>query len=162
MLFKIILELQEDIVGHEALTICGGAYGYYKACYGYYSISKADEILELYYFAFTTLSTVGFGDFHPMSNTERLFIAFGMLFGVAIFSVVMGDFVTMIGVIQDFNEDYNEGEKLARFFGVLKAFNRGQMIKQDLKEKIEKYFDHRWINNKNYFLSSDDYEEFFG
>ena len=27
------------------------------------------------YYAFTTLSTVGFGDFHPRSNSERLFCA---------------------------------------------------------------------------------------
>jgi hypothetical protein len=119
------LELQEDIVGHLTLTECGNAYGYFKACYSFYDLSKADEILELYYFTFTTLSTVGFGDFHPMSNTERLFMAFGMLFGVAIFSVIMGNFIDMLDVIKDFSEDFNEGEDLAKFFGILKAFNRG-------------------------------------
>jgi len=60
-----------------------------------------------------------------MSNTERLFMAFGMLFGVAIFSVIMGQFIDMLDKIGDFNEDFNEGDKLARFFGILKAFNRG-------------------------------------
>jgi hypothetical protein len=107
------------------LSQCGAAYGYFKACYGFYDMDKANEILELYYFTFTTLSTVGFGDFHPMSNTERLFMAFGMLFGVAIFSVIMGNFIEMLNKIDDFNEEFNEGELLARFFGILKAFNRG-------------------------------------
>jgi len=125
MLFKVILEIQEDILGHVTLTECGNAYGYFKACYSFYDLDKANEILELYYFTFTTLSTVGFGDFHPMSNTERLFMAFGMLFGVAIFSVIMGKFIDMLDKIGEFNEDFNEGEDLAKFFGILKAFNRG-------------------------------------
>ena len=119
---------------------------------------KANEILELYYFTFTTLSTVGFGDFHPMSNTERLFMAFGMLFGVAIFSVIMGNFIDMLGVIEEFNEEFNEGEDLAKFFGILKAFNRGQFMKQEQKDKIEQYFDYRWMYHKNHFLNSDEYE----
>ena len=41
------------------------------------------------YFAFTSLSTVGFGDFHPRSDTERLVGAAMLTFGVAIFSLVM-------------------------------------------------------------------------
>ena len=45
------------------------------------------------YFSFTSLTTVGFGDFHPKSNFERIFIAFGLMFGVAIFSYIMGEFI---------------------------------------------------------------------
>jgi len=41
------------------------------------------------YFAFTSLSTVGFGDFHPRSDVERLVGAAMLTFGVAIFSMVM-------------------------------------------------------------------------
>lgn len=42
------------------------------------------------YFACTSLSTVGFGDFTPRGNIERFLGAFILLFGVAIFSLVMG------------------------------------------------------------------------
>ena len=48
------------------------------------------------YFAFTSLSTVGFGDFHPRSNNERLICALILLFGVAIFSMIMGDFIDIL------------------------------------------------------------------
>jgi len=37
------------------------------------------------YFSFTSLSTVGFGDYHPRSNSERLIGAAMLVFGVAIF-----------------------------------------------------------------------------
>jgi hypothetical protein len=49
------------------------------------------------YFAFTSLSTVGFGDYAPRGNIERFFGAFMLLFGVAIFSYIMGNFIDMIG-----------------------------------------------------------------
>ena len=43
-----------------------------------------------------------------MSNYERLFIAFGMLVGVAIFSSILGNFIEMLEKIQDFQTQYEE------------------------------------------------------
>ena len=42
------------------------------------------------YFAFTTLSTTGFGDYYPVSNIERVVGSFVLLFGIATFSYIMG------------------------------------------------------------------------
>ena len=39
---------------------------------------------------FTSLSTVGFGDYHPRSDLERLLCSAILIFGVSIFSYVMG------------------------------------------------------------------------
>ena len=47
--------------------------------------------LKVVYFAFTSLSSVGLGDLHPKSDIERLLTAFILLFGVAIFSYIMGN-----------------------------------------------------------------------
>ena len=49
--------------------------------------------IKVTYYSFTSLSTVGFGDYHPRSNSERFFCAFILLFGVAIFSYIMGNFI---------------------------------------------------------------------
>lgn len=48
------------------------------------------------YFAFTSLSTVGFGDFNPRGDIERILCAFILLFGVAIFSYIMGNFIDIL------------------------------------------------------------------
>lgn len=48
---------------------------------------------KLVYFSFTTLTSVGFGDLYPTSDTERLFMGFGMLFGVAIVSKFISEFI---------------------------------------------------------------------
>ena len=52
--------------------------------------------LVVIYFAFTSLSTVGFGDYHPKSDEERIFVAFLLLVGVATFSYIMGIFINIL------------------------------------------------------------------
>ena len=49
----------------------------------------------LIYFTFTSLTTVGLGDIAPKSNIERFFIAFALLYGVAVFSYFLGDLGNM-------------------------------------------------------------------
>jgi len=50
----------------------------------------------LLYFAFTSLSTVGFGDYNPKSDFERFIIAFSLFIGVNIFSMILGNFLAML------------------------------------------------------------------
>ena len=78
-----------------------------------------ERLTALTYFAFTTLSTVGFGDYHPRSDLERFFCAFILLFGVACFSFIMGTFTEILNEFQNFNREINYGDELRRFFGVL-------------------------------------------
>jgi hypothetical protein len=59
-------------------------------------MDQYDSIIVLVYMSFTSLTTVGFGDFVPKSDSERIFISFGLLFGVAIFSYIMSEFIDMI------------------------------------------------------------------
>lgn len=49
-------------------------------------------VIELSYYSFTTLSTVGLGDFHPKSNTERVFCSIFMLFGAMTTSIMIESF----------------------------------------------------------------------
>ena len=69
-------------------------------------------MIILTYFAFTSLSTVGFGDYAPISDLERLVGAFVLLGGVAIFSYIMGNFIEILNNFKDFNKDYDLGDKL--------------------------------------------------
>lgn len=80
------------------------------------------------YYAFTSLSTVGFGDYHPRSDYERLFIAFALLFGVAIFSYIMGKFIAILDEFKVLNAEIDEGDELTKFFQVFARFNGGKQI----------------------------------
>lgn len=79
--------------------------GYYGWTYD--AISAHKTALSSAYFAFTSLSTVGFGDLTPRSDIERAFGAFLLLIGVAIFSYIMGSFIDMIDELNNFDGEYN-------------------------------------------------------
>ena len=51
--------------------------------------SSWENLTIVVYFMFTTLSTVGFGDFNPKSEIERVIMTFILLVGVATFSYIM-------------------------------------------------------------------------
>ena len=54
--------------------------------------STVEQLTVSLYFALTMLSTVGYGDMFPLSNLERVVSVFCMWIGVAVFSLVMGQF----------------------------------------------------------------------
>ena len=82
-----------------------------------------ESCVAVVYFSFTTLTTVGFGDFNPRSDPERIFMAFGMLAGVAVFSFFMSEFIDIVTQLMLPPADGDEDE-LAKFFSLLKRFNR--------------------------------------
>ena len=65
-------------------------------------------VVRVMYFSFTSLSTVGFGDFHPRSNAERLIGSIVMLLGVMINSIVVESLALMIKGIRMVDDDYEE------------------------------------------------------
>lgn len=101
------------------------------------------------YYSFTSLTTVGFGDYSPRSEFERILCSAILLFGVAIFSYIMGNFIEILEKIQQLNEDLDDGDKLTRFFGLLQRFNGNKSINIELRQSIEKFFDYKWNNDRN-------------
>lgn len=84
---------------------------YFLGCFWYLISSEQDQSEETWYNVFsledyniinrlvvscyytlTMLSTVGYGDMYPISNLEKVVAVFCMMFGVALFSIVMGEF----------------------------------------------------------------------
>lgn len=108
------------------------------------------------YFGFTTLSTVGFGDFVPRSNVERATGSFVLLAGVALFSYLMGNFIEILDEYQNLNKDLDDGDTLAKFFGMMKHYNKGESIHFELKKKIEEHFDYMWNNDKNQAMKTEE------
>lgn len=88
MIFFIFCDIENQIMDKDEL--------HSENFFDRFGISERDpgELLVLYlYYAFTTLATVGFGDIKPISDHERIFISFIFVFGVAIFSFIMGIFI---------------------------------------------------------------------
>ena len=101
----------------------------------YYSLDDPEKptsngrlCLIMVYFAFTSLSTVGFGDYTPRSDEERLVIAAMLLSGVAIFSYIMGNFISIIKKWKELYEDFDQADELLKFFSLLERFNNDTPI----------------------------------
>lgn len=84
--------------------------------YSYFQLdtygSGDTTVLALYY-SFTTLSTVGFGDFRPRSNAERVLMAVVFVAGVAVFSVLMDNFLTTVKNFRAIASENEESERLS-------------------------------------------------
>ena len=88
------------------------------------------------YFTFTTLSTVGFGDYYPKNDTERFVGAFVLLGGVAVFSYIMGELLIMIDNIRNIENEVDIAEELEKFFGLLAYFNNGTKFSTTLTNEF--------------------------
>lgn len=124
----------------------------------YNELEDKDAILRtiiMMYYMFTSLSTVGFGDYHPRGDEERLVCAIVLLFGVAIFSYFMGILFKILANFKMLNDDLDEGDELSKFFGLLCHFNDDVPIDSGLKNRIEAHFDYRWANDKNMAIATE-------
>ena len=99
---------------------------FYEDSWDYREFNMYHRILTLMYFAFTTLSTVGFGDYYPVSAQEKLVGAFVMLFGVAAFSYCAGELCVMVENLQEImQDDFQDKDDIEKFFQALQFVGGG-------------------------------------
>ena len=103
----------------------------------------------------TTLTTVGYGDYHPINSTEMAICAFMFLVGVIAFSFVMGNFTDMLMEFKRITAENEDHAGLSRFFGLLKRFNKGHPLSKEMTLEIEDYFEYYWAKDKNYAMKSE-------
>ena len=81
----------------------------------------------------TSLSTVGFGDYYPVNDYERILGSIILLSGVTVFSYIM---MKLADMIINFNEltagESNDESLLEDFFLMIKKFNSGMPLKAEI------------------------------
>ena len=125
---------------------------------GVYSLddkSSSDITIIMVYYAFTSLSTVGFGDYHPRSDAERLFIAAVLLIGVSTFSYIMGNLIEIIDEIKLIEAEIDDGDNLAKFFGLIRRFNADKQLPTRIQDEIEDFFVYKWNQDRNQAVETD-------
>jgi hypothetical protein len=146
-IWYLLSELSDDISNHDA---------FYED--ERYTTRKAIErcIISAYYML-TTLSTVGYGDFFPLTNIERVICVVVMLFGVAFFSYIMGRFIE---IIEGFNSEKKTGTEndesdLKNWFTLLAKFKKNKVLSKRLTKKIQHYFEYYWENDRLAAIKAD-------
>ncbi len=97
----------------------------------------------------TTLTTIGFGDYCPISDIERVLGIALFLIGSIVFSFLMGAFIKLLRKFLDLDIEFDDSENLNFFFGVLEKFNYGLKINSNVTSKIIQFFEYKWKNNIN-------------
>ena len=108
------------------------------------------------YFMFTTLSTVGLGDFNPKSEIERLIMCLVLLLGVTCFAYIMSVLVAIVQEVQVATAEPEESQKLSRWLLLLQHFNKNKPLPAEMIAYFEKYFEYFWRNDKNSSVDSDE------
>ena len=78
----------------------------------FYEKDPADIGLTVMYFGMTTLSTVGFGDYYPVSNPERVMGCIIFLSGVTMFSYIFNSYVEILKFWLILRRDYIDDKDL--------------------------------------------------
>ena len=108
------------------------------------------------YYAFTTLSTVGFGDFYPISNVERAYGSILLFAGTILFSYIMQIQTEIIKKYVALDEEFEESDQLDKFFAYLQYFNNGAEVKRGFKLQVTEFFNNKWSNDKNNITESEE------
>lgn len=96
------------------------------------------------YYALTTLSTVGYGDYYPISNIERILAVIIMLGGVAFFSYIMGNFIEIITNYEKKMGAVDKSGDLHNWQVLLTRFTNNQPLPKSLQYQIEVNFSYYW------------------
>ncbi len=84
------------------------------------------------YFVLTTLSTVGFGDLTPQTDTERAFTLLLMIVGAGFFSIVLSDFIDIINNFDKKMGVVDKGLDLHNWLTLLSSFTGNKPLPRTL------------------------------
>lgn len=92
------------------------------------------------YWAFATMSTVGYGDIFPVNTRERVFAMVTMVVACGVFAMVVGG---LQQVLAKFAEERQEFDRmLLRTMRYLRA----QHVNRELQTKVKRYLEHNYDN----------------
>lgn len=163
--FLIDSELSEEVINqNEALLYPNGTMGnstsFKVSTFIDYNGLKNKDVYERLviscYFALTTLSTVGYGDYYPVSNVERIVAVIIMLGGVAFFSYIMGNFIEIISNYEKKMGAVDKSGDLHNWMVLLTRFTNNPGLKKTITQQIEQNFSYFWAHDRLQCLNHED------
>ncbi|KAL4468617.1 hypothetical protein ABPG74_005120 [Tetrahymena malaccensis] len=104
------------------------------------------EFVASLYWVFTTLTTLGYGDFYGQTSYERIFTMFVQFLGVFIFAYMMGNINNLIEKLNDDHLEYiqNENENLDQWIIKIDRANPTRKLPQSFVDDLRKRFTIYW------------------
>ncbi len=96
------------------------------------------------YWAFTTLTTVGYGDIHAQTVSQMLYCCSVQLVGVGVFGFIVSNVASLLSR-SDANREHHM-DNLDR----VETFMRTHQIPNELRLKTRSYYHYLWMNKRGY------------
>jgi CRP-like cAMP-binding protein len=109
-----------------------------------------------YYFALTTLATVGYGDIIPQNNGEKIMGIFLMIVGIAFFSYIMSNFNDVLINYDKKMGIVDQGSDLQVWLTSLSKFTSQKPLPRSLVKKIDQHFRFYWKNDRLSSITKED------
>ncbi|CAM1300697.1 KCNH7 (predicted) [Pycnogonum litorale] len=116
--------------------LANASHQYYNNSHGG-PTTKAKYVTALY-FTFSSLTSVGFGNVSPNTNTEKIFSICVMLIGSLMYASIFGNVSAIIQRLYSGTARYHT--QMLR----VKEFIRFHQIPNPLRQRLEEYFQHAW------------------
>ncbi|XP_054168573.1 potassium voltage-gated channel subfamily H member 7-like [Oppia nitens] len=117
--------------------LANSTYQYYNSDGSGGPTIKSRYITALY-FTFSSLTSVGFGNVSPTTNTEKIFCILVMLTGSLMYASIFGNVSAIIQRLYSGTARYHT--QLLR----VREFIRFHQIPDPLRQRLEEYFQHAW------------------
>eukprot|EP00927_Polykrikos_kofoidii_P086717 TRINITY_DN9806_c0_g1_i2.p1 TRINITY_DN9806_c0_g1~~TRINITY_DN9806_c0_g1_i2.p1 ORF type:complete len:897 (+),score=132.66 TRINITY_DN9806_c0_g1_i2:57-2693(+) len=111
-----------------------GGGGFLENAPGVDMTSPTSVYLASYYWSITTMTTVGYGDLTPNSNTERVIAMAAMIIGGSYYCYVIGSFTSFVSKKEVQSRNYHE-----RMDNVNAWLNR-HAFPHDFRRRLRRYF----------------------
>ncbi|XP_026169128.1 potassium voltage-gated channel subfamily H member 6-like [Mastacembelus armatus] len=100
--------------------------------------STRDKYVTALYFTFSSLTSVGFGNVSPNTNSEKIFSICVMLIGALMYASIFGNVSAIIQRLYSGTARYHAQMMRVR------EFIRFHQIPNPLRQRLEEYFQHAW------------------
>uniref|UniRef100_A0A1I8ITY1 Cyclic nucleotide-binding domain-containing protein n=1 Tax=Macrostomum lignano TaxID=282301 RepID=A0A1I8ITY1_9PLAT len=100
--------------------------------------SLRSKYITALYFIFSSLTSVGFGNISPNTNSEKVFSIFVMLIGSLMYASIFGNVAAIIQRLYSGSTRYHA--HLMR----VREFARFHQIPAPLRNRLEEFFQHNW------------------
>jgi hypothetical protein len=100
--------------------------------------------LRSFYWAVTTIATIGYGDVTPITPIQTIFTISVQLIGAGLYGYVIAIFASLIANLDSARKKFSEQ------MDEINTFMRFRKIPLDLQKQIRSYYDYLWESRRGY------------